>query len=165
MIVAIDRVDKSCSSMADIALRKHFAVRVERPPTRHQAVLDSSVCGGSIMRLRALLLVFGALILASGTVRGVDRGQFEDVPDDIRAWFKGVRSPSGAVCCDISDGHRTIYDVREGSYWVPIDGVWWRVPETAIVRYAGNPLGEAVVWYVSVRGNIEIRCFVPADAS
>jgi hypothetical protein len=117
------------------------------------------------MRLRALLLVFGALILASGTVRGVDRGQFEDVPDDIRAWFKGVRSPSGAVCCDISDGHRTIYDVREGSYWVPIDGVWWRVPETAIVRYAGNPLGEAVVWYVSVRGNIEIRCFVPADAS
>jgi hypothetical protein len=30
---------------------------------------------------------------------------------------------------------------------------------------AGNPLGEAVVWYVSLRGNIEIRCFVPADAS
>jgi hypothetical protein len=31
----------------------------------------------------------------------------------------------------------------------------------AIIRYAGNPLGEAVVWYVSLRGNIEIRCFVP----
>jgi hypothetical protein len=118
-----------------------------------------------MMRLHALLLVFGALILASGTVRGVDRGQFEDVPDDTRAWFKGVRSPSGAVCCDISDGHRTIYDVREGGYWVPIDGAWWRVPETAVVRNAGNPLGEAVVWYVSLRGNIEIRCFVPADAS
>ena len=55
------------------------------------------------MRLHALLLVFGALILASGTVRGVDRGQFEDVPDNTRAWFKGMRSPSGAVCCDISD--------------------------------------------------------------
>jgi hypothetical protein len=117
------------------------------------------------MRFRALLLAFGALVIASGTVRGVDRGQFKDVPDDIRAWFRGVRSPSGSVCCDISDGHRTIYDVRGGSYWVPIDGVWWRVPETAIVRNAGNPLGEAVVWYVSVRGNIEIRCFVPADAS
>jgi hypothetical protein len=28
-----------------------------------------------------------------------------------------------------------------------------------------NPLGEVVVWYVSLRGNIEIRCFVPADAA
>ena len=38
-------------------------------------------------------------------------------------------------------------------------------PEKAIIRNAGNPLGEAVVWYVSLRGNIEIRCFVPADAA
>jgi len=38
-------------------------------------------------------------------------------------------------------------------------------PEKAIIRNAGNPLGEAVVWYVSLRGNIDIRCFVPADAS
>ena len=50
-------------------------------------------------------------------------------------------------------------------YWVQIDGVWWQVPEGAITRNAGNPLGEAVVWYVSIRGNIVIRCFVPADAS
>src|SRR4051794_10750275 len=118
-----------------------------------------------LMRLRALLLVLGALVLVSGAAPAVDRGQFEDVPDDIRAWFKGVRSPTGAFCCDISDGHRTIYEVRAGGYWVPIEGVWWPVPEKAVVRNAGNPLGEAVVWYVSVRGNIEIRCFVPADAS
>ena len=117
------------------------------------------------MRLRPLLLVLGALIFVSGTVRAVDRGQFENVPDDIRAWFKGVRSPAGVPCCDISDGHRTEYDVRSGAYWVPINGLWWQVPEKAIVRNAGNPLGEAVVWYVSLRGNIEIRCFVPADAA
>ena len=117
------------------------------------------------MRFRSLSLVLGALVLVSGAARALDRGQFEDVPDDIRAWFKGVRSPIGAFCCDISDGHRTIYEVRAGRYWVPIEGVWWRVPENAVVRNAGNPLGEAVVWYVSVRGNIEIRCFVPADAS
>ena len=103
------------------------------------------------MRLCALLLVLGTLILASGAVRAVDRGQFENVPDDIRAWFKGVRNPSGAL--------------REGGYWVPIDDAWWRVPEAAIVRNAGNPLGKAVVWYVSLRGNVVIRCFVPADAS
>ncbi len=102
------------------------------------------------MLLRALLLVIGALNFVSGTALAVDRGQFEHVPDDIRAWFKGVRSPAGVPCCDISDGHRTEYDVRSGAYWVPING---------------NPLGEAVVWYVSLRGNIEIRCFVPADAA
>ncbi len=108
------------------------------------------------MLLRALLLVIGALNFVSGTALAVDR---------IRAWFKGVHSPAGVPCCDISDGHRTEYDVRAGAYWVPINGLWWQVPEKAIVRNAGNPLGEAVVWYVSLRGNIEIRCFVPADAA
>jgi hypothetical protein len=34
-----------------------------------------------------------------------------------------------------------------------------------VIRKAGNPLGEAVVWYANLRGNIVIRCFVPADAS
>jgi hypothetical protein len=77
-----------------------------------------------LMRLRALSFVLGASILISGTVRAVDRGQFENIPDDIRAWFKGVRSPTGVPCCDISDGHRTEYDVRAGAYWVPINGLW-----------------------------------------
>jgi hypothetical protein len=78
---------------------------------------------------------------------------------------KGVRNSSGALCCDISEGNRTDYKVRAGAYWVPIDGVWWRVPDAAIIRNAGNPLGEAVVWYTRIADNIVIRCFVPADAS
>jgi hypothetical protein len=165
MIVAIDRVDKGCSPMAQYCAAKTFCCSSRG--ASNLASDHSRLVGVRrfMMRLRALLLVFGALIIAPATVRAIDRGQFEDVPDDIRAWFKSVRSPSGAVCCDISDGHRTVYDVREGGYWVPIDGVWWRVPESAVVRNAGNPLGEAVVWYVSLRGNIVIRCFVPADAS
>lgn len=122
-------------------------------------------CAVVTMRLRALYCLFGSLILIAGTAGAADRGQFENVPEHIRSWFKAVRSPAGVPCCDIADGHRTIYDVRAGGYWVPIDGVWWPVPESAVVRDAGNPLGEAVVWYVSVRGNITIRCFVPADAS
>jgi hypothetical protein len=117
------------------------------------------------MRRRALFCLFGSLILVAGTAGAVDRGQFEDVPEHIRSWFKSVRSPTGAPCCDIADGHRTTYEVRAGDYWVPIDGAWWLVPKNAVVRDAGNPLGEAVVWYVSVRGSIAIRCFVPADAS
>jgi hypothetical protein len=60
-----------------------------------------------------------------------------NVPDDIRASFKGVRSPDGIPYCDNSDGHRTNY---AGGYWVPIEGAWWRVLERAVIRNAGNPL-------------------------
>jgi hypothetical protein len=74
------------------------------------------------MRLHVLSVVFGALLFTLGTAHAVDRGQFENVPDDVRAWFKGVRRPDGRPCCDIADGYRTFYDVRAGSYWVPIDG-------------------------------------------
>jgi hypothetical protein len=38
------------------------------------------------------------------------------------------------------------------------------VPAHAIIRDRGNPVGEAVVWYVRHRGEIIISCFVPADA-
>ena len=94
----------------------------------------------------------------------VDNGQFDHVPGHIRDWFKGVVSPNGVPCCDISDGHRTEYDFRDGSYWVPIEGKWMRVPAHTIIRDRGNPVGEAVVWYVRHGGSIIISCFVPADA-
>ena len=37
-------------------------------------------------------------------------------------------------------------------------------PTRAVIRDHGNPVGEAVVWYVHHRGSIIISCFVPADA-
>ena len=52
----------------------------------------------------------------------------------------------------------------EGAYWLPIEGQWMQVPAHAIIRDRGNPVGEAVVWYVHHRGSIIISCFVPADA-
>lgn len=116
-------------------------------------------------RLRLKLILLVPLVLLASTSYAVDRGQYENVPDHIRSWFKGVRSPSGMPCCDISDGHRTDYDVRHGTYWVPIDGVWVQVPEKAIVRNGGNPVGEAVVWYIRHGNDIIISCFVPADAA
>ena len=101
----------------------------------------------------------------TSTAFAVDRGQFENVPEHIRSWFKAVRSPTGVPCCDIADGHRTAYDVRGGAYWVPIEGEWMQVPDKAVVRDVGNPVGEAVVWYVRHGGGIIINCFVPADAA
>ncbi len=96
------------------------------------------------------------------TALAFDNGQYNNVPDNIRSWFKAVRSPHGVPCCDIADGHRTSYDMRSDGYWVPIEGKWRQVPPEAIVYDAGNPVGEAVVWYVSQGADmVYIRCFVP----
>jgi hypothetical protein len=114
-------------------------------------------------RLAQFALLACLSVLASAAI-AFDNGQYENVPPDIRAWFKSVMAPNGVPCCDISDGHRTTYDVRQGASWVPIEGEWMAVPERAIIRDRGNPVGEAVVWYVHHRGSIIISCFVPADA-
>jgi hypothetical protein len=148
----------------DLARNRHHALG-DLGPNHYPCLVRMAICGKVAMRQSAQLVLLVSLTFFTGAALAVDHGQFENVPDDIRAWFKGVRSPAGVPCCDISDGHRTEYDVRAGAYWVPINGVWWRAPEKAIIRNAGNPVGEAVVWYVSLRGNIEISCFVPADAS
>lgn len=107
---------------------------------------------------------FAMLLGIAGSAHAIDRGQFGELSDDVRAWFKRMKSPAGVPCCDVADGHRTAYDVRNGAYWVPIDGMWWQVPDKAVIRDAGNPVGEAVVWYVYHQGGIVISCFVPADA-
>ncbi len=105
------------------------------------------------------------LMMPAATTYAVDRGQFGDVPEHIRKWFKDARSPEGVPCCDVSDGYRTEYDVRSGVYWVPIEGVWREVPEKAVIRTGGNPTGGAVVWYMTYQGRLMITCFVPADGS
>jgi hypothetical protein len=119
--------------------------------------------GGDRMRKLTQVLVAACVALLASAALAFDNGQYNDVPPDIRAWFRNVLAPNGVPCCDISDGHRTEYDVRNGAYWVPIEGEWMLVPERAVIRNAGNPVGEAVVWYVHHRGSIIISCFVPAD--
>ena len=117
------------------------------------------------MRRLAPFLLLACLSVLASAALAIDRGQFGHVPPDIRAWFKSVIAPNGVPCCDISDGHRTDYDMREGSFWVPIEGTWMQVPERAVIRDAGNPVGEAVVWYVRHRGAIVISCFVPGGGA
>jgi hypothetical protein len=109
---------------------------------------------------RLLLLVFTAsMALPAGAT---DQGQYNNVPDSIRSWFKSVQSPKGVPCCDIADGHRTTWrGGKDGGYEVPIEGEWHSVPSEAIVYNAGNPVGDAVVWYTKYSGKTFIRCFVP----
>src|ERR1700732_1441013 len=97
-------------------------------------MVDSSLAG----RRRATMIRANAVedrmrrfaqiaLLATGCALGsaalaFDNGQYDNVPADIRAWFKGVIAPNGVPCCDISEGHRTEYDLRAGNYWVTIEG-------------------------------------------
>jgi hypothetical protein len=92
--------------------------------------------------LRIAALMF---CVFSATAAAMDRGQFKDVPPAIREWFENMRSPKGILCCSYADGHRTGYDIRQGQYWVPIDGDWYPVPPEAVIK-TENPVGEAIVW-------------------
>jgi hypothetical protein len=53
--------------------------------------------GRIVMRQSAQLVLFVSLTFFTGAAHAVDRGQFENVPDDVRTWFKGVRSPVPAA--------------------------------------------------------------------
>lgn len=120
------------------------------------------------VRRLASAVIFACVVAAAGSGRATDQGQYADVPADVRAWFKSVHSRKGVPCCDIADGHRTTWrGGKDGGYEVPIPGSspgtveWVPVPEEAVVYDAGNPVGEAVVWYSRYSGAVFIRCFVP----
>jgi len=117
------------------------------------------------MRRFAQIALLACLSALAGAALAFDNGQYENVPPEIRAWFKGVIAPNGVPCCDIADGHRTDYDMREGRYWVPINDRWMVVPAEAVVDDSGNPTGDAVVWYTEFNSNVYIRCFVPGGGA
>lgn len=87
------------------------------------------------MHRLALCVWLAATTALTSAAFAFDNGQYDHVPPDIRAWFKSVIAPNGVPCCDISDGHRTNYDVRGGTYWVPTRDNGWRclsAPSSAI---------------------------------
>jgi hypothetical protein len=143
----------------------HFRTETRYPLFLKMLLLALSASEEDQMRSYARLALLALLLLAAGGAQATDQGQFENIPDNIRSWFKSVKSPKGVPCCDISDGHRTDYDMRDGSYWVPIEGQWTQVPDGAVILDAGNPVGEAIVWYVHHRGSIVISCFVPGGGA
>jgi hypothetical protein len=117
-----------------------------------------------------LAAVVAALDL-TGHAGAMDREELKDVPPQIRQWFEAQKSPSGKPCCSYADGHRTNFEIRGDSYWVPINGVWMSVPPEAVIFDQGNPFAEAVVWYSPVildrkwTGGWKIICFVPGSAA
>ena len=126
--------------------------------------------GRSQIRPLITSLVFCAVSVTAATA--MDRGQFANVPLELREWFEHLQSPNGVPCCSYADGHRTGYDMRQGQFWVPIEGEWYPIPPEAVIKTA-NPVGEAIVWYqlqsadeypgMSSAAKYRILCFIPSD--
>jgi hypothetical protein len=122
--------------------------------------------------MKSHLLFTVALSLLVVPCWSADHGQIpNDLPDHVRSWFKSVKSHNGTPCCDIADGHRTTWRAGKNGYEVPIEGVWHEVPPEAVIYNAGNPIDEAIVWYVGEgidtngKSAFYIRCFVPGDGA
>jgi hypothetical protein len=115
----------------------------------------------------AALAAFALALVITAPAPAAEVGQIPpDVPDNVRTWFKNLKSPGGGLCCDIADGHRTIAEQRSrtpeqaaaqlSDWWVMIEGAWRQMPQAAVITNAGNPVGEPVVWY-AVNGDDALR--------
>jgi hypothetical protein len=92
-----------------------------------------------------------------------DRGQYNDVPEYIRDWFKALRNPqTGRNCCDQSDCAPT--EARtHGNQWqakTP-NGAWITIPADKVVHNQGNPTGEPVLCAIEDEEGWRVFCFVP----
>src|SRR6478752_1997299 len=74
-----------------------------RRAARRLATLMRRRRGGGSMRRFAQIGLLACFSALAGAAVAFDNGQYENVPADIRAWFRSVIAPSGVPCCDISD--------------------------------------------------------------
>ena len=100
------------------------------------------------------------LIVRPAYSRDLD-GKYAQSP--LKGWFDSLHSNKG-MCCSYADG-RTITDadweMADNHYRVKVDGVWYDVPEAALVTVP-NKFGQAVVWpFKDQTGQTQIRCFMP----
>lgn len=103
------------------------------------------------------LLLLTSIFLAN-SLQAKNTGEWDWVDEPTKAWFKSLRNSKGYVCCDVSDGHAAIWKRDDDGYQVIIEGVWYKVPNEAVLWRTPNKIGEAIVWYTLAK---EIRCFLP----
>ena len=117
----------------------------------------------------AMTLAFGIGALIS-TAAAFDSGQWNDVPDHcdpglsrsaVPAAVAAVTSPMGIALIGKSARLAFIPNPTDPT------GVWILVPPEVVVHNAGNPIGEAIVWWNTIiidedQTGIFIRCFVPS---
>jgi hypothetical protein len=86
-----------------------------------------------------------------------DDGRYAQSP--LKQWFDSLRSTKGP-CCSDADGEETEFEMHDGAYWAPIDGIMTRVPREALITEP-NRHGRAMKWLYFENGEKVFRCFIP----
>lgn len=125
--------------------------------------------GESVLKFTLILLI---LLSSVAQARELYPGQYAQVDDATREWFRDQRNPTTKIpCCSEADGTYVEEDIRDGHYWVRFDktgGEWREVPDD-IVIHNPNRNGAPVVWYYyttplgSTERSINFRCYSPGS--
>jgi hypothetical protein len=118
-----------------------------------------------VLRAFRILLALACALFAV-PVMARDDGRYANSP--LKDWVRGLKDKMGVGCCDTSDGFpaEVEWDTQASRYRVRIEGVWYVVPESAVLTEP-NKLGYPMVWYwmkTDVPGGKpipQIRCFLP----
>jgi len=113
----------------------------------------------------AFAVLIGALASLTAAHAADPTGKFKDSP--LHDWFNSLTSHRG-LCCSFADG-RSIADVdwdtTPNGYRVRVDGVWYDVPDEAVITEP-NRAGTAIVFpYLDAAGQVQIRCFLPGSGT
>jgi len=121
--------------------------------------------GRILLGVAVVILALWMLAWCVAQSRARDNGQYSSVDPATRAWVKSLTDQDGNGCCDTADGFpaEVDWDTESGQYRVRIDGIWYAVPDKAIITKP-NRLGYAVVWYYpEYKDGVptpHIRCFI-----
>ena len=112
------------------------------------------------MKIATIGILFGLLAaLLIGSVKAHDPGHPE-----LNDWFNRLASGKG-LCCSNNDGLMVPdvdWETKAGHYRVRLDGVWWEVPDDAVVTVP-NRDGRTMVWPIKGSFGTSIRCFMPGS--
>ena len=109
-----------------------------------------------------LIAVLSAACLVLLVVKSPAKDDGRYAQNPLKGWFDSLHSQRG-MCCSFADG-RTVedpdIDMAGNHYRVRIDGVWYDVPDSALIDVP-NKFGRPVVWpYTDQNGVVQIRCFI-----
>lgn len=118
-----------------------------------------------LWRVAGASAVAAALLsLTLHSVNARDRGQYASTSPELKSWFDSLRSGKGP-CCSDADG-TAVSDVdwesSSGHYKVRLDGVWFDVPDEAVLT-GPNRVGRTMVWPLVGSAGTSIRCFLPGS--
>lgn len=127
---------------------------------------QSSMSAASVFAAAFALGLMGGFPAPGAMARDLD-GRYVNSP--LKGWFEGLRSSKGP-CCSDADGTALAdvdWEMKDGRYRVRIEGIWWTVPNEAVVTEP-NRVGKPMVWPVYYRElntglRIDIRCFLPGS--